>query len=260
MKAMDVMTRDVVSVDKDDRLTNVLERMQKGGPSKFPVREDGKLAGILIDGDIADELGATKNRGVATAQLHVTAVYRKHVESVNPETPLPEVLYRMLERDIGMLPVIQNGGTIMGVVTASDLVKRVTSTRPLSEIMTTRLHTVTATDRVIHARRLMLDNHIERLPVTDGGKLVGIVGERDVALGLWNFREKVALNHQANQLKDFQVIHIMQPQVITAEPTMTAADAAKRMVENNVGSLPILQGDRITGIITRTDLLKLLDI
>lgn len=259
MKAMDVMTSDVVSVDKDERLTTVLEQMQKGGPSKFPVTEDGRLAGVLVDGDIADELGATKNRGVATAQLHVTSAYRKHVETVAPETPLPEVLYRMLERDVGMLPVVHDGA-ILGVITASDLLKRVDSTRPLSDFMTTRLHMVSATDRVIHARRTMLDNHIERLPVTDGGKLVGIVGERDVALGLWDFREKVALNHQANQLKDFQVIHIMQPQVVTAQPGMTAAEAAKTMVENDVGSLPVLQGDRVAGIVTRSDLLRMLDI
>lgn len=259
MKAKDVMTRAVIHVDKDDRLPTVLEMMKKGAPSKFPVMEDGKLAGILIDGDIADELGATKNRGVATAQLRVTTAMRRHTETAAPDTPLAELLFRMLDKDTGMMPVVENG-KILGVVTASDLVKRVTSERPVSEFMTTRLFTVTPTDRVIHARRLMLDHHVERLPVTDGGKLVGIVGERDVAMGLWDFRERVPLNHQGAQLKEFLVQHVMRTQVVTIDAMTTAAEAAQRMVKEDVGSLPVTQGDRVTGIITRTDLLRLLDI
>ncbi len=259
MNAKDVMTHDVVSVDKDDRLPAVLEQMKKTGISKFPVTENGSLVGLLVDGDIADELGATKNRNVATSQLRVTSAMRKHCHTVNLQTPLQEILFSMQTHDTGMLPVVHDK-SLVGVVTASDLITHVTSHAPVSDFMTSPLHALGPSDRVIHARRLMLDHHIERLPVLDGGRLVGIVGELDVAIGLWKFRESVANHHQANQLKDFHVETIMRRQIITAPPTTTAAEAAKTMRSHDVGSLPIVQGERVQGIVTRSDLLRLLDV
>jgi CBS domain-containing protein len=259
MKAKDVMTREVVSLDKDERLSNVLELMRKRGASKFPVTERGELVGLLIDGDVADELGAIRNRGVATAQLHVSSCMRRRFPTAMPDTPLEEVLYQMIDQDVHLVPVVHDR-TIVGVVTASDLITRVTSNQPVSAFMTRNLDAVSPTDRVIHARRLMVDHHVERLPVLESGRLVGIVGERDVALGLWKFRETVSVQHQTAQLREFTVDQIMQRQVVTIDEAATAKEAAKRMRENDVGSLCVLRGDRIAGIVTRTDLLKLLEL
>lgn len=259
MKAKDVMTREVVSIDKDERLTTVLEMMRKSNVSKIPVTEKGRLVGLLVDGDLADELGALKNRGVATAQLHVTSAMRRQVQTASPDTPVAEVLYQMVDHDVGLVPVVHDG-TIVGVVTASDLVSRVTSQAQVAQFMTRTLHVVHPHDRIIHARRLMVDHHVERLPVIEGGRVLGILGERDVALALYKFRETVPLQRQAAQLKELTVENVMRRQVVTIEETATAAEAAKRMRENDVGSLPVLRGDRIVGIVTRSDLLRLLDL
>lgn len=259
MKAKEVMTRDVVSIDKDERLSTVLEMMRKRGVSKFPVTEAGRLVGLLVDGDVTDELGAMKNRGVATAQLHVTSAMRRDVQTATPDTPLEEVLYQMIEHDVGIIPIVHDK-MILGVVTASDLITRVTSEQPAAAFMTRNLHAVSPNDRVIHARRLMVDNHVERLPVLEGGRLMGILGERDIALGLWRLRETVPTQHQQAQLREFTVESIMQRNVITIPEATSAKDAARLMRENDVGSLPVMRGDRIMGLVTRSDLLRLLDL
>lgn len=258
MKAKDVMTREVVSIDKDERLPAVLELMRKRGISKLPVTEKGRLVGLLVDGDIADELGSIKNRGVATGQLHASSAMRRDFVKVDAETPLAEVLYQMLENDLGLVPVTQDDA-ILGVITGSDLLKRVSSEQPVSTLMTRELHALAPTDRVIHARRLMLDHHVERLPVLDAGRLLGIVGESDVAQGFFEFRETVTLQHQNRQLKEFTVDQIMVRQVVTTTESESARDAAKRMREHDVGCLPVMRGDRIVGIVTRSDLLRTLD-
>lgn len=256
MKAKDLMTKDVLTVDKDERLETVLDLMQKHQVSKLVVTDRKEIVAVITDGDIADELGAIKNRGIPASQLHVTAAMRRKHPSVQPESELKLVLDALIDQDAGILPVVHDKHCV-GVVTASDALKLVTSTKPLSDVMTSHLHVVSPTDRVIHARRIMLDQHVERLPVLDGGKLVGILGEIDIALGFARLKSTVADHHQPAALQRFLVEDIMQRQVVTASPETTAVDAVKTMREQDVGSLPIVRGDRVIGIVTRSDLLKL---
>lgn len=255
-KAKELMTRDVMKVDKDDRLETVLDAMVKHRVSKLVVVDKGQVVGVVTDGDIADELGAIKNRGVPASHLHASSAMRRKFPSVGPETELPAILVALIEEDAGILPVVHER-TPLGVVTASDVLALVTSERPIGEIMTDRLHVVAPTDRVIHARRVMLDHHVERLPVLDHGRLVGILGELDLAVGFARFKDTVSDHHQSAGLTRFLVQDVMQPSVVTATPDASARQAVAMMRNEDVGSLPVMRGDRVVGIVTRTDLLRL---
>ncbi len=255
---MDIMTRDVLTVDKDERLEHVLDLMSKHRVSKIPVVEKGKLVGVVTDGDIADELGAIKNRGVPASSLHVSSAMRRHYETLAADLTLAKAIAVAKRDDVGLLPILHDG-VILGILTKADFLKLVDLDSPVADFMITQLHSVAASDRVIHARRIMLDHGVERLPVLDGGRLVGICAETDIAFGLSKFTDTVAANHQANQLKQFRVEEIMKRSVVTIVPETTARDAAKLMIERDVGSLPVLNGGgKIAGMITRTDLIRLL--
>lgn len=255
MKAKDLMTKDVLTVDKDERLESVLDLMHKFRVSKLVVTDRKEIVAVITDGDIADELGALKNRGMPASHLHVTSAMRRQYHRVAPDAELPEILEALTDHSAGILPVCHDRHCV-GVVTASDALRLVESERPLAEIMSNHLTVLSPTDRVIHARRQMIDHGIERLPVLDGGKLVGIVGEIDIATGLARIKSTVADHHQPAALTRFLVEDIMQRQVVTAPPETTAAAAAKLMREHDVGSLPVVRGEKLVGIVTRSDLLR----
>lgn len=256
MKAKDLMTKEVLAVDKDGRLQTVLETMVKNRVSKLVVQDKGEIVGVVTDGDIADELGAIKNRGVPASHLHASSAMRRKYPALAPDAELRAVL-EALQDDGGIVAVVE-GKRCVGVITGSDLITHVDVDMPLADVMTNHLQVVNPADRVIHARRIMLDHHIERLPVLDGGKLVGILGELDIALGLAKIKGTVADNHQPAALQRFLVQDVMQQTVITATPETTAREAVALMRKNDVGSLPVVRGDRIVGIVTRSDLLALL--
>lgn len=256
MQAKDLMTKEVRSIDKDERLETVLELMRKERMSKIVVTDAKRLVGVLTDGDVADELGAIKNRGVPASHLHATTAMRRRFPTVAPEAPLEKVVDLLLQDDSGILPVVHDDHCV-GVITGSDLLPLVRSAKTLEDVMTRNLHAVARTDRVVHARRFMVDHHVERLPVLEGGRLVGIVGEMDIALGLARFKETVADNHQSAALQRFLVEDVMETNLVTGTPDMTCQEAARLMRDRDVGSLPVLRGDRIVGIVTRSDLLPL---
>ncbi|MFA5860230.1 MAG: CBS domain-containing protein [Candidatus Thermoplasmatota archaeon] len=259
VKVKDIMSREVVSVDKDARLDSVLETMRKHGMSKLVVTDRGVLAGIVTDGDIADEMGAVKNRGVPASHLHASSAMIRSFTTTTPEEDVHVVLADLLQQGIGIMPVMHEKACV-GVVTASDLLRLVDGAKSLEALMTPHVHAVQPSDRVIHARRLMVDHHIERLPVMDDGKLVGIVGESDIANGLAKFKDTVSDHHQPAALQRFLVEDIYQRNVITAPAHSTAHEAAQRMMEHDVGCLPVMRGDRLVGIVTRSDLLKLVPV
>ncbi len=126
------------------------------------------------------------------------------------------------------------------------------------EYMNPNVVTVTSDSFVHDAQRLMKDHGIRRLPVVDKGKLVGLVTQdrlREVApspatsLSVWE------LNYL---LAKMQVKEVMTKNVITIGPDATLEEAARLGQEKQIGTLPVVQDGKLVGIITTTDLFKVL--
>ncbi|HVL49081.1 MAG TPA: CBS domain-containing protein [Candidatus Thermoplasmatota archaeon] len=259
MKVKEIMTRDVVTVDKDEKLERVVSLMEKHRISKVPVVERGGLVGVVTDGDVVDELGAIRNKATTANSLHVSSAMRRNPLTINPDADVEDAVDVFRENGLGLLPVVHDR-SLVGVVTKSDLLPLVEATKPLSAIMISQLHAVEPGERVIHARRLMLDHEIEHLPVLLGGRLVGILSEMDIAIGLARFKDSVPVNRQHAQLKAFLVDEIMVRNVTTATPDMPANEAARLMRAKDVGALPVIApAGKIAGLVTRSDLLGLVE-
>ncbi len=64
------------------------------------------------------------------------------------------------------------------------------------------------------------------------------------------------LGRQKHQLEELLVEDVMKKPVIWTQPNVSASEAASIMLKNNLGALPIVENEKIVGIISRTDLLK----
>lgn len=111
---------------------------------------------------------------------------------------------------------------------------------------------------IMEALNMMKREKIRRYPVVKDGKLVGIVAERDLlnastapttTLSVWE------LNYQLSRIK---VSDMMTKKVITVQENASIEAAARIMVDKKVGGLPVMRGDELVGIITETDLFKIL--
>jgi len=255
MKVRDVMTTDIVTVDKDRNLRDVLDLMDQHRITKIPVVEHGRLVGIVTDGRIADKLGRIRNKQVQTTTLHASSVMEKDFIVAHPDEDLESLLKDVGQPGLTMIPVVK-GHDLVGVVTKADLLPLVDSDTPLRELMHKEIKAVSPTERIIHARRLILDNQIGRLPVLDGGEVRGIIAEHEIAGAFAGFK-MADLSVQKVNIRDMQVGEYMVRDVVTAPPGATAKEAARLMMAHHVGALPIVNGRRtIEGIVTRTDLIR----
>lgn len=116
--------------------------------------------------------------------------------------------------------------------------------------------TVSPSTPVHEARQLMERRRIRHLPVVDGGRLVGIVTDRDVRLNLPSPATSLSIWEVNYLLAKLTVGEVMTKRVITVEPDRPVEEAARLMLEHRIGALPVTEGGRLVGIITETDLLR----
>ena len=106
--------------------------------------------------------------------------------TVEPETTLGEVATLMKQEDCGSIPVVQ-GGRLVGIVTDRDIVIRGIAagvdpkTQRVSKVMSSDPVTVGPDEDIADAEKKMADRQIRRLPVVEGGKLVGIIVTAQIA-------------------------------------------------------------------------------
>ena len=121
------------------------------------------------------------------------------------------------------------------------------------DVMTANVVTIPSSTSIADARRIMTAHRIERLPVVDKGKLVGIVTARRLdqvspskatSLNVWEL---------SYLLEKTAVKEIMEKNVITVPPDMLIEEAVSVAQSNKVGSLVVIEDNRVVGITTTND-------
>ena len=125
--------------------------------------------------------------------------------------------------------------------------------------MKTYLITASPDTSVLKAREMMDAHKISHLPVTDGkAHLLGIVTDRDLKQAWASPASTLSIYELTYILQKLTVEAIMTTDVITATPDLTIERAALIIHDHKIGALPVVEGKRLVGIITCTDLMEVL--
>ena len=105
--------------------------------------------------------------------------------------------------------------------------------------------------------RLLQRRSVRHLPVLDHEDLVGIISDRDLKSVLPSPVTKLAATATPAHSDGLTAGDIMTKRVITVEPMVSVEDAARMLVEERIGALPVMDGGALVGIVTETDVLLL---
>ncbi len=105
---------------------------------------------------------------------------------------------------------------------------------------------VAATDTVLHAIRVMTENHIGSVFVTEGGKIVGIYTERDY-LHKGELEGRVA--------KDTLLKDVMTPRMVTVTKDTTVEECSALMKQYHIRHLPVVESGQLIGMVSMRDVL-----
>ena len=262
MQIKNLMSEDVITVDKDQNLSDALKLLRKNNVSRLPVVNNKELVGIVSERDIAAKLGSSKYESMPASRLHISSVMVKDVCTVPETMQLGDVAKLMLENGIGSVPVMCED-KMVGIVSKADFVTLAVGIAfdkvTVKEIMTKDLVVVSPTDRLIHARRQMMEAHVGRVPVLDDEELVGVVTSKDLMRAFIDFRKNVPEKYQKSQIKEVLVEYIMSTHPTVTTKDATISEVAKIMMETGYNGLPVVEAGKVVGIITQTDILRLIE-
>jgi len=123
--------------------------------------------------------------------------------------------------------------------------------------MTKHPLTISEEESVSEAHRYMMEQHIRHLPVVDKtGRLVGIIAEDDLLKAEPSTATSLSVWEIHSLLNRVKVRSVMVRDVITTTEDTPIEEAAQLMLEHKIGSLPVMRGDQLVGIITESDMFR----
>lgn len=128
----------------------------------------------------------------------------------------------------------------------------------VAEWMTAPVMTLTPHDSLWHAHERLAKYRINQFPVVQEGKLVGIITDRDVRDAYPSELRHLRSQDIAEFAESCTVGQIMTRTVVTISSQATIREAAQRLRHHRIGALPVVDGEKLSGILTRSDLLDAL--
>jgi acetoin utilization protein AcuB len=139
----------------------------------------------------------------------------------------------------------------------------------IEEWMSRPVHTVKPLDSIAHAREIMVRNRVNQLPVVLGARVIGIVTDRDLRDAFpsvfteideavaRDFGEPGRRRARARESDPSRVPveMVMSHNVLSLSPGRSVEDAARLMRRERIGAVPIVDNERLVGILTRSDVL-----
>ncbi len=116
--------------------------------------------------------------------------------------------------------------------------------------------TVGPRDKLDHAREVMARLRINQLPVVVSNSVVGLLSDRDVRDACPSVFESADRPLEAAETTENVLVEqVMSANVLSVTPDTDLADAAATMQSERIGALPVVENDRLVGILTRSDVL-----
>jgi CBS domain-containing protein len=261
----------IIVVDRPERIDRIIG----------PLREMAPRALITVQEVEVVQSGAPFKEGLP--DVKVSEVMRREVATLHPDSPITAVVELLLDKDFTAVPVVDEQGKVVGMVSDNDLLtrggmkvtislKRATDLdyvrglhdslenpqHKVSEVMTRQVVTITPDALLALAARLMAEKHLKRLPVVDSdGKLVGILGRLDIlnTIAAVHLPQWHPAAHPVGE--QATVANVMTREVPTVRDSALVEEIFELLVSSSHKRVVVVDDKRqVVGIIADSDLIS----
>ncbi len=125
------------------------------------------------------------------------------------------------------------------------------------DLMTPNPYTLAPRDTLASLYDLMDTHRVRHVPIVDrDGELVGLLTHTDLAMTALGSLSDLPLSQERDLLQRRRIREVMVTEVETVDPDSALAEAAQTLFENKIGCLPVVEGNRLVGILTESDFVR----
>ncbi|MGC8935749.1 MAG: CBS domain-containing protein [Candidatus Methanomethylicaceae archaeon] len=170
---------------------------------------------------------------------------------------LDTILKYICENMVGYVILVDQSGRFKGIVEEVGFLERLKGKEmgiSVDQIMSRRIHAEEAKSTILEASQRMVNERLRRLPVTDRGKVVGIITVSDILRELVRARNAGVERALANIFKQ-RVEELMSRDLVGIDPDADVGAAVKSMLDMDVSGLLVFRDQQLVGIVSRVDVL-----
>jgi len=265
----------VVTMAPTTPIYDAIQIMAKEGFRRIPIANPGTkaLEGIITATDIIDYLGGGKKFEIIEQRFGgnffkainepIRLVMTKNVVSVKVSAKISEAIELMKEKNLGGLPVVDDENRVRAIITERDIANlfadRISGIK-VSQLMSEKVITALSKTTIFEAERTMTTQGFRRLPIISDGKVIGIITTMDIIRFFGSGSVfKYLQSGTIIQVLNTPALEIATKEVSTIEPSADVGQAAKMMRDKNIGALPVVEKEKLVGMLTERDFFKIIE-
>jgi len=276
MEIKEVMNPEVFVVQENEQVGHARNLMLSHGISRVVVvNGDGKPVGMVTEKDLTRKL---KGNGPKWKSRPIDKISIRRIMSTDPITASPNdeihtAIELLIKNNVGSIPIVDDDG-LAGIITKTDLMKVYTDKLKgrwkVSDLMTSEVITVNENHTIAHVINTMEKNKIGKIVVIRDNEPVGIITHENISFahvedpetGVSVEKIYFIRNLDGKSKRNVRLVSmmtagdIMQNHLVKISGDEDAANAADMMVKNDISGLPVVDGDSLVGVITKTDLIR----
>ncbi|MEA3254500.1 MAG: CBS domain-containing protein [Candidatus Altiarchaeota archaeon] len=262
-----IAEKGVVTTHAMNSIKNVAKLMKEHDFRRIPVTDagTGRLEGMAVAIDILDFLGGGEKYNIILKDYNgnfLSAIncpiekIAAKAEFVDKKASIEDVVGIIMEKHTSAIPIVEDkeGKKVIAIVTERDVLPMAESFGVTIGEAMNKTHMVSSLGMMISdVSKIMVRNRFRRLPVIQEDKVIGIITVFDI-LKFLGYGEFHGVN--AEDVLSERVEKIMSKEVITVTKDQDLANVSKLVKETGIGGFPVVEGDKLIGIITTSDVIK----
>jgi CBS domain-containing protein len=265
----------VVTIASTTPVYDSIQIMVKKGFRRIPIASPGTkvLEGIVTATDIVDYLGGGKKFELVQQKFGgnffkainepIKLVMTKNVVFVKATAKMSDAITLMKEKNLGGLPIVDEESKVKAIITERDIAglfsDKISGVK-VSEIMSEKVVTALPKTTIFEVEKTMVTLGFRRLPIIADGKVAGIITTMDVIRFFGSGKVFEYLRSGTiMQVLNTPAVEIATKEVSTIESNADVGQAAKIMRNKNIGALPVVENNRLVGILTERDFFKIIE-
>lgn len=270
---MTIAKQPIVTATLATSVYDVVHIMSREGFRRLPIVDPktGMLQGIVTSSDIVDYLGGGRKFEIIQQKFDgsffkainepVKSIMRSNPPAVENTATIAHAVELMKQYGVGGLPVVDGVNRVLAIVTERDMLgvfEQKARGVKVTALMTEKVIVADSETTIIEAEKKMVEKSFRRLPLVSQDRLAGIVTAMDIVRFFGSSQVFQNLRSGAIiQVLQTPVLQIGTREVVLISPNANADEATRIMKEKGMGALPVVDGERLAGILTERDFFKL---
>jgi len=269
-----VASPDVVTVPPTTTIMSAIKTMTFYGFSRLPVADPGtkRLIGFVTSVDVVDFLGGGLRHNLlrekyggnifTAINADITEIMSTNLTYASDKASLNDVLKLMYEKNVGGLPIVDEDIRIKAIITEEDFVRfcrGLDTGLAVEAFMSPHVVTAPAQTTIEKMTRMIIQKGFRRMPVVQDGVLMGMVTASDIMkyLGSGDAFEKVVTG-DIGEVMNQPIKSLIKRSLLVTEKKADLGQAARKMMDNEIGALPVMDKGSLAGILTERDYVRAL--